>query len=77
MRVGLFRDLRARTCLDMGVVHPKGEGMFEVENGRGQAYTVDVKAGSCTCPDHAYRGDACKRLIACQLASGSRVRMVV
>ena len=31
-------------------------------------YTVDLKAGSCTCPDHLRRGEACKHLYAVEIA---------
>ncbi len=31
-------------------------------------YTVDLKAGSCTCPDHRRRGKACKHLYAAEMA---------
>ena len=33
-----------------------------------RVYTVDLKAGSCTCPDHRRRGEACKHLYAAEVA---------
>lgn len=35
---------------------------------RSRTYTVDLKAGSCTCPDYRRRGEACKHLYAAEIA---------
>jgi len=45
----------------MAVV-PLGGGRYDVVVRGGAAYTVDLPAGSCTCPDHTYRGSRCKHL---------------
>jgi hypothetical protein len=34
----------------------------------GLSYTADLKAGSCTCPDHRRRQEACKHLYAAEIA---------
>lgn len=35
---------------------------YEVTSSSGSAYIVDVEAGTCTCPDHEYRGVDCAHL---------------
>ncbi|MBP1954296.1 hypothetical protein J2752_001177 [Halarchaeum rubridurum] len=39
-----------------------GDGRYDVVVRGGAAYTVALDAGTCTCPDHAYRGRRCKHL---------------
>ncbi|GAD52173.1 hypotheical protein [Halarchaeum acidiphilum MH1-52-1] len=39
-----------------------GDGRYDVVVRGGAAYTVDLVTGTCTCPDHAYRGRRCKHL---------------
>jgi hypothetical protein len=41
-----------------------GNGQFECESSSGETvYTVDLEAGTCSCPDHCYRGGReCKHL---------------
>jgi len=45
----------------MAVV-PLGEGRYDVVVRDGTAYTVELPVGTCTCPDHAFRGSRCKHL---------------
>ena len=62
------REIKGLELFQAGAVHPLQEaGLFRVENGRGKTYIVDLLAGTCTCPDHTFRGATCKHLIAAQL----------
>ncbi|MFB6119801.1 MAG: SWIM zinc finger family protein [Halobacteriaceae archaeon] len=57
---GDSRAARARSE-PMAVV-PLGGGRYDVVTGDDTAYTVDVRAGRCTCPDHRHRDARCKHL---------------
>jgi hypothetical protein len=41
--------------------------VVSVEGSKGQTYTVDTSAGTCTCPGYTYRG-ACKHVKQLELA---------
>ncbi len=45
-----------------------GAGVTLEALGSGKTYAVEVGAGRCSCPDHQYRGRACKHLGACRAA---------
>ena len=49
-----------------------GDGLYEVESGRGATYLIDVEAGRCTCPDHVFRNVRCKHLrrVAIEITEG-------
>ncbi|MCU4753978.1 SWIM zinc finger domain-containing protein [Halobacteria archaeon AArc-curdl1] len=49
-----------------------GGGLYEVETGDETTYLVDLEAGRCTCPDHAYRNARCKhvRRVAIEITEG-------
>lgn len=40
---------------------PEAE-LFQVENGRGKTYVVDLKEETCNCPDFLHRGGRCKHI---------------
>lgn len=48
------------------------EGVYAVVSQSGSQYTVDAGAGTCTCPDHEYRGVRCKHLRRVDFATGAR-----
>jgi len=54
------RSQRART--ERMIVTPLGGGVYEVESQSGNAYSVDLRGGRCTCPDHTFRQVRCKHL---------------
>jgi len=57
------RDSRAaRARSEPMAVVPLGDGRYDVVVRGGAAYTVDLDAGTCTCPDHRYRSLRCKHL---------------
>ena len=57
--VGLSeRSLRART--EPMTVRPLRGARYVVETESGGTYVVDLRNGTCTCPDHAIRGARCK-----------------
>lgn len=39
-----------------------GDGAYDVVTEEDHVYTVDLAAGTCTCPDHRIRGVRCKHL---------------
>jgi len=54
------RSQRART--ERMSVTPLGGGVYEVQSQSGNAYSVDLRGGRCTCPDHIFRQVRCKHL---------------
>jgi len=52
----------ARAWTEPMTVRATGEGRYDVENGAGRTYRVDLPDGDCTCPDHRIRGERCKHL---------------
>ncbi|WP_209019605.1 SWIM zinc finger family protein [Halorussus marinus] len=54
------RSQRART--ERMNVTPLGGGVYEVESQTGNTYSVDLRGGRCTCPDHTFRQVRCKHL---------------
>ncbi|WP_135822063.1 SWIM zinc finger family protein [Halostella litorea] len=54
------RSLRART--EPMSVTAFGTDLYEVESASGETYHVNLPAGRCTCPDHAFRGERCKHV---------------
>lgn len=49
--------------IDAQDVNIVGQRKAEVQSQSSDStYTVDVDEGSCTCPDHVYRGTTCKHL---------------
>lgn len=65
------RDVRALT--ESMTVLPEAPDLYDVvgQNGNG-SYTVDLRDGRCTCPDHKYRGVRCKHLRRVAFATGER-----
>ncbi|WP_137284321.1 SWIM zinc finger family protein [Halorussus salinisoli] len=59
-RVTDARSQRAR--MERMAVTPLGGGVYEVEGQSGNAYSVDLPGGRCTCPDHNFRGVRCKHI---------------
>lgn len=55
-------------------VVPDAPGMFEVYNGDGESYVVDLVSGACTCPDAEYHEpeDGCKHLRRVEMEAGIR-----
>jgi len=39
-----------------------GTAAYLVETGSDNAYLVDIEAGTCSCPDHRFRGGRCKHI---------------
>ena len=74
-------DLEARTvraleeemivCEHIGAARGE-DGVFLVVSESGSEYTVDVHAGSCSCPDHEYNDNHCKHLRRTILETGMR-----
>ena len=62
------RDARA-LCECMTTV-PLGGDMFSVTTESGKEYTVDVREGRCTCPDHEHRDVRCKHIRRVEYATG-------
>lgn len=58
------RSGRARQLLAVGAVSVNGRpGAYYVQSQSSDAnYTVDVRAGTCNCPDHVNRGIECKHI---------------
>ncbi|WP_121821010.1 SWIM zinc finger family protein [Halostella salina] len=54
------RSRRART--EPMSVTAYGTDLYEVESASGETYHVNLPAGRCTCPDHAFRGARCKHV---------------
>lgn len=52
----------ARAWTEPMAVEPLGSGRYAVESASGNEYTVDLRDGTCTCPDNGYRGVRCKHL---------------
>jgi len=52
----------ARAWTERMAVRPLGDSRYAVDSQSGATYVVDVAAGTCTCPDHAIRGERCKHL---------------
>jgi len=52
------------------LVRYAGKGVYIVpsQSGRGE-YAVDIVAGTCTCADHAVRGNRCKHILAAEMAA--------
>lgn len=47
---------------------PNTPGRVQVTSRSGNTYTVDTEEGTCTCPDHRYRGSRCRHIEAASLA---------
>jgi len=60
------RDIRAlvtpMTVMDNCGDVADNPDLFEVTTDSGSCYTVNVRAETCTCPDHEYRGVECKHI---------------
>ncbi len=70
------RDVRALTeymtvLADVGQV-AGAEDMYVVTTESGSEYTVDLRHGSCTCPDAEYRDVRCKHIRRAEFATGRR-----
>lgn len=50
-----------------------GEWAVPSSRGDGRGYTVDLEAGTCSCPDHQYRRGASGRGVACKHIAVARV----
>lgn len=48
------------------------DDLFLVVSQSGREYLVDVRAGTCTCPDHQERGAHCKHLRRTTMEAGMR-----
>ena len=48
------------------------EDFYVVVSESGKQYLVDVRAGTCECPDHQYRERRCKHLRRVAFATGDR-----
>lgn len=61
--INLNRYARAMTA--SMAVNRVADRFYEVRNGSGETYDVDLESGSYTCPDWTYRGDeyVCKHAI--------------
>ena len=61
-----------RALAEEMTVRPLRDGRYVVET-EGGTYVVDVEGASCTCPDHAIRGEHCKHLrrVAFEIAAES------
>jgi hypothetical protein len=62
----------ARALTEAMTALPDAPGMFEVSSASGSTYTVDVRQGSCTCPDARYRDRTCKHLLRVEYELGRR-----
>jgi len=53
-------------------VEPLGSSRYAVESASGNEYDVDLRDGTCTCPDNGYRGARCKHLrrVAVEITQG-------
>lgn len=53
-------------------VRAVGDGAYDVLTADESVYTVDLPAGTCTCPDHEYRNARCKHLrrVAIEVTAG-------
>lgn len=62
----------ARAWTERMAVRPLGRGRYAVDSQSGATYVVDLPAGTCTCPDHAIRGEQCKhiRRVAIEVTAG-------
>lgn len=57
-RMGRGMDLARE---NLAGVEARPDGTYAVPSSKGdKVYVVDLDEGSCTCPDHEYRGLACK-----------------
>lgn len=64
------REVRALSeCM---TVLPDGPDLFTVVGENGGTYTVDVREGRCTCPDHRHREVTCKHLHRVRFAIGAK-----
>jgi len=52
----------ARAWTEPMAVEPLGSGRYAVESESDNEYEVDLRDGTCTCPDNGYRGARCKHL---------------
>ncbi len=60
---GTTREEKAEVLVREGRVQPLPiEGLYQVKGS--QSYVVNLKEGTCTCPDYARRGGKCKHLLA-------------
>ena len=48
------------------------EDLYVVVSESGNQYLVDIRAGTCGCPDHRYRDRRCKHLRRVAFATGDR-----
>jgi len=55
-------DRAARAWTERMAVRPVADGRYAVDSASGATYVVDLEARSCTCPDHAMRGEVCKHM---------------
>jgi hypothetical protein len=53
-------------------VIPFAPGMYEVVSGSGKTYRVDIRGGSCECPDARYRDRTCKHQMRVKFETGRR-----
>lgn len=52
----------ARAWTEAMATEALGGGRYAVEAASGNEYRVDLRDGTCTCPDSGYRGERCKHL---------------
>lgn len=55
-------DRAARAWTEPMAVRPLGDGRYAVDSASDATYVVDLTNRTCTCPDHAIRGERCKHL---------------
>jgi hypothetical protein len=62
----------ARAWTERMAVRPLGDGRYAIDSESGATYVVDPENRSCTCPDHAIRGERCKHLrrVAIEISTG-------
>lgn len=63
-----------RACRESMTVVPKGDGTATVYSGETSQYTVNLVAGTCSCPDHEHNEPAggCKHLRRTEMEAGIR-----
>jgi hypothetical protein len=57
----MLSERGVRAWIERMAVQKLGEG-YLVETESGGRYVVDLRAGTCSCPDHQIRGETCKHL---------------
>lgn len=55
-------DRAVRAWTESMAVDPLGDGRYAVDAESGNCYVVNLREGSCTCPDQSIRHERCKHL---------------